>query len=83
MLPDENNPTPLVELKKLPEEFKFKHTRFFAKLEWFCPFGSIKDRVAANMIFDGISKKVINDKVDNLVEPTSGNTGLGLAMMSN
>lgn len=43
----------MVELKKLPQEFK--HTKFYAKLEWYNPFGSVKDRVAANLIFDGIA----------------------------
>lgn len=81
MLPDINNPTPMILLSKLPKEFK--HTKFYGKMEWYNPFGSVKDRIASNMVFDAVAQKYINNKTTNLVEPTSGNTGLGLAMIAN
>lgn len=79
MLCDENNPTPLVRLNKVTG---FKHAELYGKLEWYNPFGSVKDRVAANLIADGEEQGRITPGT-NLVEPTSGNTGLGLVMMAN
>ncbi len=58
----------------------FKHTKVYAKLEWYNPFGAVKDRVGANLITDAEARGV---KLEHLVEPTSGNTGMGLAMVSN
>lgn len=52
----------------------------YAKLEFFNAGGSVKDRVARQMIFDLLEKGIINDDT-TLVEPTSGNTGIGLAMI--
>jgi cysteine synthase/rhodanese-related sulfurtransferase len=77
MLSSVDNPTPIVRLNKV---VPFKHTKVYAKLEWYNPFGAVKDRVAANLIADAEKR---GEKLDNLVEPTSGNTGMGLAMMSN
>jgi cysteine synthase len=54
----------------------------YAKLEWYNPFGSVKDRVAAHMIHEA-DREGILDEGQALVEPTSGNTGMGLAMMAN
>ena len=79
MLSSEENPTPLLRLNRTTG---FKHTTVYAKLEWFNPFGSVKDRVAANMIRDAQEKGLIGDS-QKLVEPTSGNTGMGLAMLAN
>lgn len=79
MLCDEDNPTPLVKLNKVTG---FKHAELYGKLEWFNPFGSVKDRVAANLILEAEACGDI-DKSTKLVEPTSGNTGLGLIMMAN
>ena len=79
LLSSADNPTPLVRLNHVaPHE----HTQIFAKLEWYNPFGAIKDRVAANLVRDAESR---GDLVagQRLVEPTSGNTGLGLAMIGN
>ena len=73
------NPTPLVRLNKV---VPFKHTQVYAKLEWFNPFGAVKDRVAANLIRDAEERGVLSPG-KRLVEATSGNTGLGLAMMGN
>ena len=77
LLPTENNPTPLVKLNKLP----FKKLQVYAKLEWYNPFGSIKDRIASYMMKDAENKGLTNSK--KLVEPTSGNTGIGLANIAN
>ncbi len=79
MLSSEDNPTPLVRLHRV---VPFEHTRVYAKLEWYNPFGAVKDRVAANMILDAEDKGLLG-RGQKLVEPTSGNTGMGLAMMAN
>jgi len=77
MLSNVENPTPLVRLNRV---IPFKHTKVYAKLEWYNPFGAVKDRVAANLIRDAEER---GEVLTNLVEPTSGNTGMGLAMVSN
>jgi cysteine synthase/rhodanese-related sulfurtransferase len=77
MLSSVDNPTPIVRLRRV---VPFQHTRVYAKLEWYNPFGAVKDRVAANLIADAEKR---GETLENLVEPTSGNTGMGLAMMSN
>lgn len=79
MLSDEDNPTPLVLLNSVTG---LKHAKLYAKLEWHNPFGSVKDRVAANLIMDAEERGNIVSGT-HLVEPTSGNTGLGLVMMAN
>jgi cysteine synthase/rhodanese-related sulfurtransferase len=77
MLSSVDNPTPIVRLLHVTP---YKHTQVYAKLEWYNPFGAVKDRVAANLIRDAEER---GEKIENLVEPTSGNTGMGLAMLSN
>lgn len=72
--------TPLVELKKTEKEFALKG-KLFAKIEYFNPAGSIKDRIALNMIED-FEKKGLLKKGGTIIEPTSGNTGIGLAFVS-
>lgn len=79
MRSDAENPTPLVRLKRV---VPFEHARLYAKLEWYNPFGSVKDRIAANMIVDAETREALAPD-QKLVEPTSGNTGMGLTMMSN
>jgi cysteine synthase/rhodanese-related sulfurtransferase len=79
LLCSEENPTPLVRLHKV---VTLKHTQVFAKLEWYNPFGAVKDRIAANLIRDAEERGVLS-LGKKLVEATSGNTGLGLAMMGN
>ena len=69
--------TPLVELVHIEELFGLKN-KIFAKLESFNPAGSIKDRVAINMILDAEEKGLLK-KGSVIIEPTSGNTGIGLA----
>jgi cysteine synthase len=78
LLPSEENPTPLVRIRKLNPSADFK---LYAKLEWYNPFGSIKDRAAWGMV----RRLEAEGKVGhgrNLVEATSGNTGLSLAVMA-
>ena len=72
--------TPLVELKNLEKEFNLK-ARLVAKVESFNPGGSVKDRIAKAMIEDAEKQGLIN-KDTVLIEPTSGNTGIGLAMVA-
>lgn len=79
LLSSEENPTPLVRLNRI---VPFKHARVYAKLEWYNPFGAVKDRIAANMIADAEERGTLTPG-KKLVEPTSGNTGLGLAMIAN
>ena len=73
------NPTPLVRLNRVSP---FRHTQVYGKLEWYNPFGAVKDRVAANLIEDGEARHTVHDH-QKLVEPTSGNTGMALAMIAN
>jgi cysteine synthase/rhodanese-related sulfurtransferase len=79
LLPDVDNPTPLVRLHRV---VPFRHARVYAKLEWYNPFGAVKDRVAANLVRDAEERGQLPPHT-HLVEPTSGNTGIGLAMMAN
>jgi len=69
--------TPLVELKRTEEKINLK-AKLFAKVEFFNPAGSVKDRVAKEMIED-YQKRGILTKDSVIIEPTSGNTGIGLA----
>ena len=71
--------TPIVELVRLEKKYGLK-ARLCAKLEYFNPAGSAKDRIAKAMILDAFSKgKIDRDSV--IIEPTSGNTGIGLAFV--
>lgn len=79
MLSGVDNPTPLVRLNRVTP---FRHTRVYAKLEWYNPFGAVKDRVAANLLDDGEARREVQAE-QKLVEPTSGNTGMALAMLAN
>lgn len=79
MLSTAENPTPMVRLNRVVPH---QHARIYAKLEWYNPFGSVKDRVAENLIRDADEKGLLAEG-QKIVEPTSGNTGMGLAMMSN
>ncbi|MBE7036717.1 MAG: cysteine synthase A [Ruminococcaceae bacterium] len=69
--------TPLLELNNIKKEFELK-ANIFAKLEFFNPAGSVKDRVAAMMI-DEAEKSGLLKPGAVIIEPTSGNTGIGLA----
>ena len=72
--------TPLLELSNTEKKLGLK-ARIVAKVEYFNPAGSVKDRIAKAIIDDAIqSGKVTADSV--IIEPTSGNTGIGLAMVA-
>ncbi len=72
--------TPLLELTNYNESKKLQG-KVIAKLEYFNPLGSVKDRVAAAMIEQGIKEGKIN-KDTVIIEPTSGNTGIGLSFVA-
>lgn len=69
--------TPLLELSRFSKEYGLK-TPLLAKLEAFNPAGSVKDRIAKNMILQA-EKEGYLKKGSVIIEPTSGNTGIGLA----
>ncbi len=71
--------TPIVQLNRLEKKYDLK-ARLCAKLEYFNPAGSAKDRIAKAMILDAMEKGVINSE-SVIIEPTSGNTGIGLAFV--
>ncbi|MDE7228380.1 MAG: cysteine synthase A [Treponemataceae bacterium] len=72
--------TPLLELKNLQEKQGLK-ARIIAKLEYFNPAGSVKDRIAKAMIDDAFASGALT-KESVIIEPTSGNTGIGLASVA-
>ena len=69
--------TPLLELTKVEEKYELK-AKIFAKIEYFNPAGSVKDRIAMQMIKDAEEEGKLK-KGATIIEPTSGNTGIGLA----
>ncbi|MCC8017608.1 MAG: cysteine synthase A [Lachnospiraceae bacterium] len=72
--------TPLVEIKNIEEELGLA-ARLLVKLEYFNPAGSVKDRIAKAMIEDAEQKGALK-KDSVIIEPTSGNTGIGLAAIA-
>lgn len=72
--------TPLVELTNIEKEFNLG-ARILAKLEYFNPAGSVKDRIAKAMIDDAERKDILKQG-STIIEPTSGNTGIGLASVA-
>lgn len=72
--------TPLLELKRLTKAHNSQAT-IIAKLEYFNPGGSVKDRIALAMIEDAEQKGILTPEA-TIIEPTSGNTGVGLAWVS-
>lgn len=73
--------TPLLRLNRYSEVAGIKGADILAKLEYFNPAGSVKDRVALGMIEDAEARGVIK-KGATIIEPTSGNTGIGLAAVA-
>lgn len=72
--------TPLLELNGFSKEYAFD-AKLIAKLEYFNPLGSVKDRIALSMIEDAESKGTLAPS-SVIIEPTSGNTGVGLAFVA-
>ena len=72
--------TPLLELKNIEQKEQLG-ARVLAKLEYFNPAGSVKDRVAKAMLDDAEAKGLLT-KDSVIIEPTSGNTGIGLASVA-
>ncbi len=72
--------TPLLELSHIEKEFNLQ-AKVIAKLEYFNPAGSVKDRVAKAMLDDAEAKGILKEG-STIIEPTSGNTGIGLASVA-
>lgn len=72
--------TPLLELSHIEKEFNLE-AKVIAKLEYFNPAGSVKDRVAKAMLDDAEAKGILKEG-STIIEPTSGNTGIGLASVA-
>lgn len=72
--------TPLLRVNNLIKKDELK-ADVLAKLEYFNPAGSVKDRIAKEMILDALEKGLINENT-TLIEPTSGNTGIGLSAVA-
>ncbi|MBQ5346712.1 MAG: cysteine synthase A [Ruminococcus sp.] len=72
--------TPLVEVENIEKDLALEAT-LLVKLEYFNPAGSVKDRIAKAMIEDAEQKGLIDENT-TLIEPTSGNTGIGLAAIA-
>lgn len=72
--------TPLLELTHIEKKYGLK-AKVLAKLEYFNPAGSVKDRIAKAMIDDAEEKGVLKEG-STIIEPTSGNTGIGLASVA-
>src|SRR3972149_9788152 len=77
LIANQANPTPLVCLAKVVPRGEFE---LYVKLEWFNPFGSIKDRTAFFLLKGMAERGELDGK--NLVEPSSGNTGIALAALA-
>ncbi len=72
--------TPLIELKNIEKKHSL-NSSVIAKLEYFNPAGSVKDRVAKAMIEDAEKKGILKEGA-TIIEPTSGNTGIGIASVA-
>ena len=72
--------TPLLELSNLEQKLGLK-AKIIAKLEYLNPAGSVKDRIAKAMIEDALASGKLK-KESTIIEPTSGNTGIGIAAIA-
>ena len=72
--------TPLVEVANVEKELGLE-AKVLVKLEYFNPAGSVKDRIAKAMIEDAEAKGLLKEG-STIIEPTSGNTGIGLAAIA-
>lgn len=72
--------TPIIELTNVEKKYSL-NAKILAKLEYFNPAGSVKDRVAKAMIEDAEAKGILKEGA-TIIEPTSGNTGIGLASVA-
>ena len=70
--------TPVIKINNLFEE---TGSNIYLKLEWFNPGGSVKDRIAISMI-EAAEQDGLLKKGDTIIEPTSGNTGIGIALVA-
>ena len=73
--------TPILELRRYTQKVGVTDAKIFAKLEYFNTAGSVKDRVALSMIEDAEEKGILKEGA-TIIEPTSGNTGIGLACVA-
>uniref|UniRef100_A0A0D3GHX9 Tryptophan synthase beta chain-like PALP domain-containing protein n=2 Tax=Oryza TaxID=4527 RepID=A0A0D3GHX9_9ORYZ len=73
--------TPLIEMKNIPKKEGIQ-TRLIGKMETYQPLFSVKDRTALSMIEDAEEKGIITPGVTTLIEPTSGNLGIGLVLVA-
>jgi len=72
--------TPLVQLQRLPQQWGCE-ANLVLKLEGLNPAKSVKDRIAASMILEAEQAGLIQPSISTIIEATSGNTGIGLAMV--
>lgn len=72
--------TPLLELTNIEKKYELK-AKILAKLEYFNPAGSVKDRIAKQMLDDAEAAGILKED-STIIEPTSGNTGIGLAFLA-
>lgn len=73
--------TPLLKMQNVMKELKIENAELLAKLEYLNPAGSVKDRVALAMVEDAEAKGILKPGA-TIIEPTSGNTGIGLACVA-
>ena len=74
--------TPLLEVTNIEMRINNLKRRVLVKLEYFNPAGSVKDRAALSMIRRGGGARDVSDRERLIIEPTSGNTGIGLAAVA-